>query len=62
MLASKAYAKGLYNVNQWSWQTDGTVIITLVDNSTGKSGTMHWNAVNGRLDQLLEDSQMEVKP
>ncbi len=61
MKASKAFSKSLYSVSNWAWQPDGSVLITLVDNNIGKSGTMHWSVSEGKLSKLLQDDEMEVK-
>jgi hypothetical protein len=59
MKASKAYRKDRFNTMTWEWLDAETVVIRLVDDSTGKSGKFTAKVVDGKITEVLEDEDMK---
>ena len=58
MKASKAYKQDKFNVMRWKWVASDEVVISLVDNNTGKSGKFKVKIKDDKIDQILEDEEM----
>jgi len=59
MKASVAHKRDKFNSMSWDWQSDGTVIITLINNKQGKSGKFRAKVVDEKIIKILEDEEMK---
>lgn len=59
MKVSKAHKQDRFNSMEWEWISPDTVLITLVDNKTGKSGKYTAQVIEGQVVKVLEDGDMK---